>query len=88
MLTNVFGGGREQLRVEIRQGGSRNVNKSKNKKSDEMKIQRATRERNRARKEINARTTGNSSATTQAIDESNAQRHIYYCNKSVNIYRY
>ena len=86
MLTNVFGAGPEGARSGNKKGGSRNVNKSKNKKSDEMKIQRATDERNRARKEINARTTGIVAATTQAIDESNrnTRQYISAANQSIS----
>ena len=51
-----------------------------------MKIQRATDERNKARKEINARTTGIVAATTAAVDQSNRQtrQYISAANQSIS----
>ena len=85
MLTNVFGASSDGKKQGKKAGGS-NVNKSKSKKNDEMKIQRATDERNKARKEINARTTGIVAATTAAVDQSNRQtrQYISAANQSIS----
>ena len=78
MLANVFGASSTGKQGGGAQAGtSKNVNKSKGKKNDEQKIQRATDERNKARKEINARTTGIVAATTAAVDQSNRATRQY-----------
>jgi len=77
MLTNVFGakGGGEQGGQQ--KGGGGNVKKSKAKKDDQAKVERATRERNRARAEINNRTREIVQTTLGAVEQSNAQTRAY-----------
>ena len=80
MLTNVFGGGpRGDQRGGggQRQGGGKNVKRSQAKKDDQAKVERATRERNRARAEINARTKEIVQTTLGAVEQSNAQTRAY-----------
>ena len=80
MLTNVFGGG---PRGDQRGGGGQkrgnvsNVKRSQAKRDDQAKVERATRERNRARAEINSRTREIVQTTLGAVEQSNAQTRAY-----------
>ena len=79
MLTNVFGGGPrgDQRGGGQKQGGGKNVKRSQAKRDDQAKVERATRERNRARSEINARTREIVQTTLGAVEQSNAQTRAY-----------
>ena len=80
MLTNVFGGGPrggQQGGGGQKQGGGKNVKRSQAKRDDQAKVERATRERNRARSEINARTREIVQTTLGAVEQSNAQTRAY-----------
>ena len=78
MLTNVFGaGGGDQQQQGGQKGGGKNVKRSNAKKDDQAKVERATRERNRARAEINARTKEIVQTTLGAVEQSNAQTRAY-----------
>ena len=53
------------------------MKRSNARKDDQAKVERATRERNRARAEINARTKEIVQTTLGAVEQSNAQTRAY-----------